>query len=147
MKQFTNPYAGSEKDTLATLVIRISPDDYNFIKCIRPQQGTLSITVTLLWHKLCNELRLRNITDVSSSEQFEQFITNCRLVDGPDASRLPNGSTQGIVTKALGSDVGTGVAGLRPTSSPDEAVIPNVQVRDRKARGITRNPNNQADKG
>src|SRR5512146_3120580 len=83
---FTNPYAG--QDNLHRLTTMVSDADYSLIKLIRVQTATLATTQNLLWFKLCQQLREYGITDISKCSQFEDFITNCRIISADEYDKL-----------------------------------------------------------
>ena len=86
-KKFHNPYEDLSEKNLAVLTVRVSRADYNLIKCMRPSTGTISGVVGTLWFKLCEELRLRGITDVSKQERFEEFVANVELTLLPEPTQ------------------------------------------------------------
>jgi hypothetical protein len=91
---FANPYQGCQKANLEPTRFNTDcdTDEYNFIKLIRPMQGTMAITVNTLFHKLCVELKRRNIVDITSRKQFEHFVANCilHLTDEPAGELTTN---------------------------------------------------------
>lgn len=85
---FNSPYqvdhqnfSGDEKN-VCRAPATIGMEDYNFIRAIRPATGTVNTTQTLLWKKLCDALKSAGITDISSQQDFEDFVMNVKLVDG-----------------------------------------------------------------
>lgn len=80
MTKLTNPYA-REKVT-RTLMVDVSEADYYLIKNLRPEQGTMSGVLGTLWKKLCDQLREMDYCDYTSKREFEEFVVNCRIVEG-----------------------------------------------------------------
>ena len=76
-KKYTNPYEGLE--VTVRIQSNINPDDYNFIRSIRPNSGTVITTVNILWHKLVTTLKQHGITQYSDLARFEHFVNNCEL--------------------------------------------------------------------
>ena len=74
--KFENPYLSCADKRLTT---DVSKEDYYLIKSMRPGASTITGTLGTLWHKLCNELRKRNICDVSKIDEFEHFVANSEL--------------------------------------------------------------------
>lgn len=95
---FINPYRecrAAQADEPARINIDIDRDDLNFIKGIRLSGGTLSTTVGILYKKLVNELKRRNITDITKRKEFEQFLVEFEFI----IPRELSGSTTGIADK------------------------------------------------
>lgn len=88
MKPFTNPYLkdipafnGPGKN-LYRAPASIDINDYEFIKSLRPNTGTIITTQNILWFKLCQALKSYGITDFTHRTDFEQFVANCNITDG-----------------------------------------------------------------
>lgn len=90
---FTNPYSvpvqnfsGDDKNVTrapATFDVR----DYNFIRSIRPVNGTVNTTQCILWKRLCDALRAAGIVDLTSQREFEDFVMNLQIKDGRKTKR------------------------------------------------------------
>ena len=78
--KFENPYKSVDEEFLVRLQSHIQKEDYEMIKLIRPNTGTVTTTVNMLWRKLIDALVAQGITDISSREQFEHFVANSQLV-------------------------------------------------------------------
>ena len=76
--KFTDPYKGREQTT--RIQSNIDPVDYNFIRSIRPSNGTIITTVNILWSKLVTTLKQHGITQYSDVNKYEHFVLNCTLV-------------------------------------------------------------------
>lgn len=85
--KFINPYNDPSIE-VQQVVADISVIDYNFIKCIRPRNGTLTGVVCILWKKVVEECRARGITDFNQVSEFEQFLLTCRLVPNEELEQL-----------------------------------------------------------
>ena len=88
MKTFCNPYLkdvpafnGPGKN-LYRAPASIDIHDYEFIKSLRPNTGTIITTQNILWFKLCQALKSHNITDFTKRKEFEDFVANCDIVPG-----------------------------------------------------------------
>ena len=97
MTPFNSPYtvdhqsfSGDEKN-VCRAPATIGKDDYNFVRSIRPANGTVNTTQTIMWKKLCDALKLAGITDISSQRDFEEFIVNLRVVDGRKTAKAKVG--------------------------------------------------------
>ena len=116
--QFINPYRACHKQpserSPTRLNMDISVEDYDFIRCLRTSTGTMTTTVGILYKKLINELKRRNITDVTKRSEFEHFVVNCELTC-PDYKPTEQRST------SRGTD--------------QQAASPNVQRREEGTSG------------
>lgn len=146
MSALENPYVETPGLTLIKVHGPVDANDYAFIKGIRPKSGTFSAVVSVLWLKLCNELRKRQITDFSSCDDFEHFVSNCVIIDGNEYASLRNDAAQwqGQLARGRGglSDGPTGGtvspstpplgrSDTEPTSvnSSSSSELPDVQIR------------------
>lgn len=150
-KTFHNPYnpvAGEPREATVTVQTQISRSDYNLIKCTRPSQGTNTGVLGTLWKALADELRKRNITDVSQQGEFESLVANARIVPedelaellsdsanwqqhlatgGSGGRGLLDQSASGTLSKTSSSHDHPGVEGSRAEHSANEAELSNVQ--------------------
>lgn len=134
--KFESPYKGQELAE-SHIQIMIGNADNNLIRSIRPRQGTLQTTVQILWNKLANELRKRNIIDGSSVDEFESFLTNSVLIDRDEYEQFlefqrlhdgPVGGTSGGTRKSSSKSNGRKRAkAIRSRDSSTENVVPDVQ--------------------
>lgn len=126
MTDFKNPYV---KNPDKKIFIHISLDDYNLFKCTHPGNGTLSSTFGTIIFKLANELRQRNITDVSKSTDFEQFIIGCHIVSDSEYRRLRDGAINQTSPgrSESGADERGTTTEFHSPSSVDETELPNLQ--------------------
>lgn len=90
--QFKNPYevdyqsfAGPDKN-VSRAPASIGAVDYDFIRGIRPNSGTVNTTQCLLWFKLVQLLKKHGITDITKKSEFESLVANLILVDGRPGS-------------------------------------------------------------
>ena len=79
MPKFQNPYLGSTEPT-KYLSARVPESAYNHIKMCRLLTGTIQNTTLILWKKLEDELRKRNITGPIDHDRFEEFLLNSVLI-------------------------------------------------------------------
>jgi len=87
---FINPYLSAE--STQQISAEFDSNDYNLIKGIRPKQGTVTITMSLLWKQLCYELRQRGITNWETDcKSFLEFMRGFRIIP---ASELNGGGLQ-----------------------------------------------------
>lgn len=141
--KFGNPF---ENDTTqkTQVVCPIPTTETNFIKCIRPSLGTVTGVVGTLWQKLANELRERNIVDVTSQPEFESFVAGCKLVSEAEYNEyqslklgggLLDRSTHGTVPQASQGNVGGGTPPTGHAHPTASAKLPDVQSGSGKGRG------------
>jgi len=76
---YQNPYPRKETTRLVT---DVSKTDFAKIKSLRPEKGTVSTTLAILWKKLCHELERNGITDYARKTDFEHFVTDCVIIGG-----------------------------------------------------------------
>ena len=119
---FANPYAEAG-DTSTKLICKITPSDYNFVRCIRPSQGTNTGVIGTLWKKLVNELNKRNIHSIADVNEFERFVANCRIVS----------YDEGLLLDRLLSD-------RLLEGSPEPSGIGGVGLSDSTSNGDLSNP-------
>jgi len=120
---FRNPYEGDQD--VGRVTTDIARADYMLVKLIRPTSGTISGTLGLLWNKLCDELRKRNITDNSQCNEFEHFLANSRLVPNDEYETLTSESAQWRQQQ-----IASGAVSGRPNRGPSrKAARPNVRQR------------------
>lgn len=81
-------YPYSKDELKQQLVLDVSKADHGLIKCIRPRQGTLTIVSAMLWHKLCDACRTRNILDMSSEDEFEEFFADSTIISAAELEQL-----------------------------------------------------------
>lgn len=110
-KPFLNPYRDAQR--VRRLVADVAEQDFLFIYAIRPMKrsGTLQTTINLLWEKLCNECRRRNITDHTKLDEFEHLVANCEL-RLPDNNGGTGSAVAGPLSNAIAPNVGGRTAGL-----------------------------------
>ena len=132
MKTFTNPYIkevpafnGPGKN-LYRAPASIDLTDYEFIKSLRPNTGTIIITQNLLWQKLCTTLRQYGITDFTKRSDFEQFVANCTITDGRGTA------AGGDATKNDGGNVRRGAKGVRNQPPTAPVVRPDAPRKNRR---------------
>ena len=78
MKTFDSPY--STDQVTARLQAFVSVEDYDFVRSIRPNSGTVNTTVALVFSKLVAALRRAGIDQNADKEAFESFVANCKIV-------------------------------------------------------------------
>ncbi len=165
---FANPYADSGE--LSTkLTCQITPDDYNYIRCIRPSHGTNTGVIGTLWKKLINELNKRNIHSIADIEEFERFVANCRIVSYEEGrivdefnykfsqlsgntksssiggTGLSNSPVNGDLSNSTSSSVGDGTK--EPSHSPSSATPVGTNLQSGSGKGRGRSGKNQKSKG
>lgn len=138
---FQNPYLEQIASGKVTrLTTDISTIDYTLVKCTRVGLGTITITINILWKKLCDELRQRGITDATHTEEYEQFITNLKLVPGNEyanftrQSQLGDGSTGRVANETTRPILPRGVETTRSKPTKKKNVSPVVQSGSTKER-------------
>ena len=87
-EKFKNPYADCDENEVSRLNANISTEDFNFVRRIRVDKGTIQTTINILWSKLVNELKQRGITDFSREADYEDFLVNIRLVDERECTEI-----------------------------------------------------------
>jgi len=78
---FRNPYItpnGALKQHHRVMLF-VGNDDWQFIKGSRLETGTVTITLSILFNKLANELSKRGLNDLSDSKTFERLVANCEI--------------------------------------------------------------------
>jgi len=140
--QFKNPYevdyqsfAGPDKN-VSRAPASIGSTDYDFIRGIRPNSGTVNTTQCLLWYKLVQLLKKHGITDITKKSEFESLVANLVLVDGRPGSTV---SRDGSKTSVGNDRRGTSEARPGDTDAANgvaDASGKNVKRKDtRKGRG------------
>ena len=86
---YVNPYKDTPNPT--RLQTYVSREDYNFIRSVRPNKGTIETTTNLLWHKLCTALKQQNITTYADITKFEQFVHDCTITIPASVTSEPSG--------------------------------------------------------
>ena len=74
---FLDPY--KDDSNPVRLQSYINRTDYDIVRSIHPDKGTIQIVVNTFWSKLITTLKKHGINDISSKNQFEQFINDFAL--------------------------------------------------------------------
>ena len=146
-KDFTNPYLSAE--STQQISAEFDSNDYNLIKSIRPKQGTVTTTMSLLWKQLCYELRQRNITNWETDcKSFLEFMRGFRIISEDEFDRYqelraihagvaggglqhsPVGRTDGETGASNDGERTSSVRGVEQSLPPKPS---NVQKRSGKA--------------
>lgn len=119
---FVNPWKGYDEDQCSRLNSNVPTEIYNFIRFIRPDGGTMTTTINILFQKLVNELQQRNITANCDVAEFERFVAECVIIHPSD---LVAGNER----------LGGPIAGsVRPANAPDDrGTAPSQGRRDKAA--------------
>lgn len=80
MQTFTNPYLGLPEEALTKLQTNVSTLDFNKLKRVRLKNGTVVVTMNILFEKLIKEFERRGITELTDQDQLEEFVANCVIV-------------------------------------------------------------------
>ncbi len=98
---FENPYKDCDyySHTGSRITADLDKEDFNFIRALRPRDGTLQTTVNLLWQKLVEELKSRGIVPYSEANRkaFEEFVTTCRFMLPSEIERAREEATEKVV--------------------------------------------------
>lgn len=102
--KMVNPYTKQthslgEGLTTQAITIDIGTNDYNFVKLIRPTQGTISATVCTLWQKLVETCKARGITDITDADEFVKLVNTCVLVPKDEYDTLISQAAEGNLPK------------------------------------------------
>ena len=125
---FVNPYLGARKSgNFHSIQTEVFKDKF-ILKRIRPDSGTVDITINLLYKKLYDELTRRGITDYTRVSDFEHFVVNSVLV-------LPGESTGSPLPTANASPNGGGVEGRSGPNPPAPGQQRSVPPSGTKKRG------------
>lgn len=136
--EFKNPYevdyqsfAGPDKN-VSRAPASIGAVDYDFIRGIRPNSGTVNTTQCLLWFKLVQLLKKHGITDITKKSEFESLVANLILVDGRPGSTVSRDGGKA----AVGNDR-RGVEETHPGDTDVANGIANAKGKNvkRQARG------------
>lgn len=117
-----NPYNMLKPDEeTRTVRARVSPEDFNLVRYICADNGLIQTVISVLWNKLANECRTRNITDVSAQEEFLELLTTSRLT-------LPNelGQSDSPGSPVVGSPIQTNVGDVRRGTTDIRSPQPSV---------------------
>lgn len=125
--KFENPYKPLAEGEKTTVNFDISLADKAFLQSTRPGAGTLSGVLGILTHKICNELRKRNITDYSRLEEFESFVLNCSINDGVPNGGLSDRPTDRLVPQSTPPSLTGGTEGTGNHNPPASTIVPDVQ--------------------
>ena len=98
-KPFIDPYKGCENPT--RLQSYINRDDYNYIRSIHPDKGTIQIVTNNLWYQLVKTLKSNGITDITHIQQFEHAITDL-VIEIPRRTESNRGTASRSTRKATG---------------------------------------------
>ena len=116
MNKFENPYLGCERDGTAVRVQTfVRHEDYQFLKLIRTNTGTVTISINTLFKKLVDKLKSLGITDVTKREDFEFFVANCQI-ELPPYGKLSSTSAATKRTRTRGAVV-------RPIKDSDAPIV------------------------
>lgn len=125
--KFENPYKPLAEGEKTTVNFDISLADKAFLQSTRPGAGTLSGVLGILTHKICNELRKRNITDYSRLEEFESFVLNCSINDGVPNGGLPDRSLDGSLPQGTPPPLTGGTERTSNHNPPASTIVPDLQ--------------------
>ena len=144
--KFINPYTPSSGKVMKQIMCPIYEDDVNFLRCVRPALGTTTTALGILLLKLKNELQSRNITDFSRRDDFEEFVSNCRLITAAEydeyqalcAGRrrgLPDSTASGPMPEPRTPNDAGGTAQPCHGNTTITPVVPDLQGRSGKVGG------------
>lgn len=132
MNQFENPYLSETKsDTGIKVSAVVSVEDHNLVRSVHLRQGTVRTTIAILWRKLAEALRERDITEYDPTK-YEQFVANLRFADA-----LPGRSTALLDgTPPVSDDTGR-VAPACPSAPGNARELRSAEGTARKRGGNT----------
>jgi hypothetical protein len=93
-QRFLNPYNPLPKEKKCQVVVDISKEDNNLVKCTRPGYGTISTVTGYLWLNFCISLRKYGITDVSKESELEDFTINSVIIPASEYQQLLSDSAK-----------------------------------------------------
>src|SRR6267378_2766002 len=79
--KFTNPTLLIPPDDRRTVYVRIPTSDFNLLRIVRADAGTITTTVNILTKKLCDECRKRGIIDLTRADEFERLVQSVTFSD------------------------------------------------------------------
>jgi hypothetical protein len=100
---FTDPY--KDDPNPVRLQSYINRTDYDIIRSIHPDKGTIQIVVNTFWSKLITTIKTHGINQLADKQRFEQFINDFTLtipvkISGGTEPR--RGATRGTTRKTNG---------------------------------------------
>ena len=134
--QSLNPYvpfaSESDKHTIHTDIDRA---DYNHIRCIRPEHGTLKGVMAHLWKKLVTDCKRLQIHDTSDETRLLELVISGHLVTDAEWKQYQSFLGRSVYDRPAGEslplssgqdDKGT-VGGLRGEATELQANPPDLQ--------------------
>ncbi len=123
--KFVNPYRDCrrlQKDAPTRLNMDILSEDYNFLRGLRFDNGTITTTFGIIFQKLVQELKRRGIHDITNKQQFEQFIINFVFALPGELPRSSVGESSEQATRPDdgGRATGTGAGNSTPANEQSE---------------------------
>jgi len=134
MKQeFTNPYSGCRSlGPVIKIGADIPEDEFNAVRRVRLREGTMTTIITILWKRLVDECKRRNFIDFTSTDDFEEFVSECRLLLPGEPNPASGAGAYG--SAASGTDgptppppIGGAVKGVSPAGEVPSAKPPVLQ--------------------
>lgn len=118
---FKDPYGHIPLEERVRLQTYLDKNDHAYIRCLRPNGGTMTIVQNTLWSKLIIALKKHGLSDYTHISQFETAITNL-TINLPDESKVSGGTVGRVVAKTRGGLHGRGTKGIRSTPESKEGV-------------------------
>ena len=88
---FVDPYASCTEEELVRLQSFIKSEDYDYIRSICPDKGTIQIVVNTLWHRFCLAVKKQKINQIAHKHEFQQCVNN--IVIEVSGGVKPSGGT------------------------------------------------------
>lgn len=79
---FKNPYLPIPKGTEASVFFRVPESEKNLLLAIRPQQGTETVVMTMLYKLFCDSLRAAGLGQINDQKKLEEMVSNMKLTFG-----------------------------------------------------------------
>lgn len=90
--KFENPYINGDptinisktgdEGKSCRVTYSVHESDKLLLKMARPHVGTETTCMTILYRKLCEAIRARGLTDMTTSQQLEEFVCGVELTYG-----------------------------------------------------------------
>jgi hypothetical protein len=119
-----HPYSLLPEELRSRVNIYVDVRDYNFVRSIDPDKGTVQLVGATLWHRFITKLKQLGITDYGNKQQLHEFLATCDItVPGSVGTGTPceptittGHPTSGPAVETNAPLVGGGTDSARPTN-------------------------------
>lgn len=123
MPYLPNPYREGPlslpSDTLDRINAEVSAKDRLLLRVVCHREGVYTFAIANLLQKLCNELRKRNITDISRENDFIAAVADLRVII-PDEGSEPSEESKRILGECIGLSNGPSSGTMPSANAPHD---------------------------